>query len=138
MKTTQIGRLVVVLLGMVMVGPLQAEKRQPSQEVLMAKPVTLPDNRIVARVIRVEFPMGFKTARHIHEGPGPRYVLAGKVKIIDKDGTRVYHPGEVFWETGEPMVAENAADATTVLLIFEMVPQKATERTDRIIVIQPK
>ncbi len=134
----QITRLAIVLLSVLMMaGPLQAEKLLPSQEVLLAKPVTLAANQIVARVIRIEFPVGFKTPKHIHEGPGPRYVLMGKVKIVDKDGERVYHPGEVFWETGEPMLAENAADTETVLLIFEMTPQKTQERTGRI-VIQPK
>jgi quercetin dioxygenase-like cupin family protein len=124
------------LLTVLTAGTLQAEEGSPSQQVLMAKPLILADNRIIVRVIRVEFPPGFKTPRHIHEGPGPRYVLAGKIKIADKDGVRVYSPGEVFWETGEPMVAENAADTSAVLLIFEVAPQKPLMQGK--VVIKPK
>ncbi|GAB6067661.1 hypothetical protein JCM13664_09790 [Methylothermus subterraneus] len=135
--SAQVSRLLVFLLSALVVKPLQAEKALPSQEVLLSKAVTLASKQIVTRVVRVEFPVGFKTPRHIHEGPGPRYVLAGKVKIADKSGVRVYQPGEVFWETGEPMVAENAADTPAVLLIFEVTPQGPQERAGKS-VIQPK
>ncbi|BCX80969.1 hypothetical protein MIT9_P0547 [Methylomarinovum caldicuralii] len=111
----------------------------PQRDVLLARPVTLPDTHIVTRVIRVTFPPGFRTPEHIHKGPGPRYVLSGEIRIIDKEGTKIYRQGQVFWETGKPMVAENAA-GETVLLIFEMAPEKQAESTPRRrkIVIRPQ
>ncbi len=111
--------------------------KMPEREILMAKPVTLPGNRVVAKVIRVHFPVGFKTPEHIHKGPGPRYVLQGKMKIVDKNSTEVYGPGEVFWETGEPMVAENAGEGEAVLLIFEMAPPTKKTKPKKI-VIKPR
>lgn len=112
----------------------------PQRDVLLIRPVTLPDTHIVTRVIRVTFPPGFRTPEHIHKGPGPRYVLSGEIRILDKEGTRIYRQGQVFWETGEPMVAENTAAGETVLLIFEMAPEKQAESPRRRgkIVIRPQ
>ncbi len=112
----------------------------PQRDVLLSRPVTLPDTHVVTRVIRVTFPPGFRTPEHIHQGPGPRYVLSGRIRVIDREGSKIYRQGSVFWETGEPMVAENAADGETVLLIFEMAPVKATETPRRRgkIVIRPQ
>lgn len=92
----------------------------PESEVLLAKPVTLPSQQIVAKVIRIRFPVGFKTPEHIHKGPGPRYVLQGRVRITDRQSSEVYGPGQVFWESGAPMFAENAGEEVAELLIFEM------------------
>ncbi len=115
-----------------------AGQSMPERQVLMSRPVTLQSNRVMTKVIRVEFPKGFRTPEHIHKGPGPRYVLQGRIRIIDQTGTRVYGPGEVFWETGDPMVAENVAEGTTILLIFEMAPHKTPERSRGKIVIRPR
>lgn len=117
-----------------MAGAREDKAKMPEREVLIAKPVALPGNRVVAKVIRVHFPKGFKTPEHIHKGPGPRYVLQGKMKIVDKNSTEVYCPGEVFWETGEPMVAENAGDGEAVLLIFEMAPPAEKKRHKKIVI----
>ncbi|WP_022948842.1 cupin domain-containing protein [Methylohalobius crimeensis] len=130
---------VFALLGCLNAGLLQAQANMPERTVLFAKPTTLTDNRIVTRVIRVEFPVGFKTPEHIHKGPGPRYILSGKVRIVDQEGTHIYDQGEVFWETGEPMIAENAAEGKTVLLIFEMTPrEKAAPNRWNKITIRPQ
>ena len=131
-------RCVATVLLALIAEPLLAGQSMPAREILMARPLTLPGNEVTAKVIRVEFPKGFRTPEHIHKGPGPRYVLGGKIRIIDKSGTRVYGPGEVFWETGEPMVAENAADGVTVLLIFEMAPQEKTPKPKGKIIIRPQ
>lgn len=129
--------LFFILSGSLISGPLLGQQGMPDKKVLLTKSVTLPANHLVAKVVRIEFPEGFRTPEHIHKGPGPRYVLQGKVKIIDKDGTRIYAPGEVFWETGEPMVAENVADGSTVLLIFEMAPVESGRKKPGKIIIKP-
>ncbi len=113
----------VFLLG-VTTAPVLAGQSMPEKKVLMSRIVSLPSNRVVAKVIRIEFPRGFRTPEHIHQGPGPRYVLEGRIRISDRQGSHLYGPGEVFWETGDPMVAENAATGVTTLLIFEMAPQR--------------
>lgn len=118
----------IVCLTGLMTGSLMAGQDMPQRKLLMAKEVTLPINQITAKVIRIEFPPRFRTPEHIHKGPGPRYVLQGKIRIIDQEGTHLYGPGEVFWESGEPMVAENASEGATTLLIFEMTPQSSLKR----------
>lgn len=96
----------------------------PAREVLLAKPVQLPSPDIFAKVIRVSFAPGVKTPLHTHEGPGPRYVLKGEITIEDHGQTYTYKAGQVFWETGEPMVAGNRGKEEAVMVIFEMAPAK--------------
>ena len=95
-----------------------------SRELLLKKHVTLPAKDIDTNVIRVRFPKAYKTPLHTHEGPGPRYVLKGKLKIEDSGQTNVYGPGEVFWETGAEMTVENVGKGEAEIIIFEMAPAK--------------
>jgi quercetin dioxygenase-like cupin family protein len=75
-----------------------------------------------ARVIRVHFPSGYKTPMHTHEGPGPRYVLKGKVRVEDNGKTQVYGPGDVFWETGAAMTVQSVSGDDAEMVIFEIAP----------------
>jgi len=95
----------------------------PPKETLLEKSVELSSNKIHARVFRILLPKGFKTPQHIHNGPGPRYVVKGRVKIEEGGQTQEYGPGQVFWESGATMTAENVSDGEAELLIFEIAPQ---------------
>jgi quercetin dioxygenase-like cupin family protein len=95
-----------------------------SRELLLKKHVSLPAKDIDTNVIRVKFPKAYKTPLHTHEGPGPRYVLKGKLKIEDSGQINVYGPGEVFWETGAEMTVENVGKGEAEIIIFEMAPAK--------------
>lgn len=111
----------VLLSGLTL--PVLAEEA-PTREVLLAKPVQLPDPAIFAKVVRVSFPPGVKTPLHTHEGPGPRYVLKGEITVEDHGQTATYKAGQVFWETGEPMIAGNRGKETAVMVIFELAPHQ--------------
>lgn len=91
---------------------------------LLEKSVQLPTNPVNTKVIRVSFPPAFKTPLHTHEGPGPRYIIAGKLKVADKSGEKTYTTGQVFWETGEQMTIENIGQTSAEIVIFEMAPIK--------------
>jgi quercetin dioxygenase-like cupin family protein len=78
-------------------------------------------------VFRIILPRGFKTPQHLHEGPGPRYVVKGRVKIEEGGQVQEYGPGQVFWESGAIMTAENLSEGEAELIVFEIVPHKATE-----------
>jgi quercetin dioxygenase-like cupin family protein len=93
-----------------------------SRENLLKKRVTLSSKEIDTQVIRVRFPKAYKTPLHTHEGPGPRYVLKGKLKVEDSHQSSVYVAGEVFWETGEAMTIENVGKGEAEIVIFEMLP----------------
>ena len=94
----------------------------PPRETLLAKSVNLPSASVNAKVVKVKFPPGYKTPLHTHEGPGPRYVLKGKVTIEDHGKAFTFKAGETFWETGEEMTAANAGTEEAEMLIFEMAP----------------
>ncbi len=99
---------------------LAEEPKIPPRQVLLEKPVEFPTNKLNTRVIRVTFPQGYKTPLHTHEGPGPRYVLKGKVRIEEGGQTHEYGPGEVFWESGQWMTAENVGQGDAEVLIVEL------------------
>lgn len=89
---------------------------------LLENQVELPSKSISAKVIRVTFPPAFKTPMHTHEGPGPRYVVKGKLKVTEDGKVNTYSIGEVFWESGKMMSVENVGNGTAELIIFELAP----------------
>ena len=95
-----------------------------TRQLLLKKKVTLPANTVESKVIRVQFPKGYKTPVHTHEGPGPRYVVKGKLRVEDSGENHVFSAGEVFWETGEAMTVENIGGGEAEIIIFEMAPAK--------------
>lgn len=108
------------------VTPANAEQAtaKASRELLLKKPVDLPSKRVETKVIRVHFPVGYKTPAHSHDGPGPRYVLKGKLRVEDAGETRTYAAGDVFWETGATMTVENVGGSEADIVIFELAPAK--------------
>ena len=104
--------------------PVVAAEDMPksSSEVLFEQPVTLPSREINAKVRRVTFPVGYKSPLHTHKGPGPRYILKGSVEVVEGGTTATYHAGEVFWESGIEMTAENVGDTEAEIVIFELLP----------------
>ncbi|MGI9212570.1 MAG: cupin domain-containing protein [Methylococcaceae bacterium] len=99
---------------------LADEVKMPPRQILLEKATELPANQITARVIRVVFPQGYKTPLHTHEGPGPRYVLRGRIKVEESGQVQEYGPGEVFWETGQWMTVENISEGEAEMVIFEL------------------
>jgi quercetin dioxygenase-like cupin family protein len=99
-----------------------AAQQQPPQQVLLDQMVELPSNKVHVKVRRVTLPANFKTPQHTHAGPGPRYVLSGKVKIVEGGKTNTYGPGDVFWESGIPMTAETLGGEKADIVIFELLP----------------
>lgn len=112
-------------LVIVVLNPVYAkEKPQFQRKVLSAHKVELPSNQVNAKTIKVTFPPAFKTPEHVHEGPGPRYVVKGKLKVIEGDHVGVYSAGDTFWETGSLMSVENVGNGPAELIIFELAPVK--------------
>jgi quercetin dioxygenase-like cupin family protein len=100
------------------------EPQMPPRKVLLEKAVDFPANKLNTRVIKVIFPQGYKTPLHTHEGPGPRYVVKGRVRIEESGQSHEYGPGEVFWETGQWMTAENVGEGEAELVIVELATPK--------------
>ncbi|MDO9140021.1 MAG: cupin domain-containing protein [Methylobacter sp.] len=126
-KISSTKALPVVLIALLLspLAPVAAqEKTGMNRAVLLEKELQLPSPNIDAKVIRVTFPFGFKTPWHTHEGPGPRYVVKGQLKVVEGGKENTYAAGDVFWETGALMSVENVGDAEAELIIFELAPVK--------------
>lgn len=125
MKTSRYLKLLLVPALAVSAAAVRSfEKPGMQRSLLMENKVQLPHNVISAKTMRVVFPPLFKTAWHTHEGPGPRYVVRGELKVSEGDKTAVYKTGDVFWETGKLMAVENAGAEPTELIVFELAPVK--------------
>lgn len=124
---------IVLILGLSVYGAesssTYAEETPPMvpRQVLLKKTVPLSADTVETRVIRVQFPSGYKTPLHTHEGPGPRYVLKGRLRVEDSGERRVYGPGDVFWETGSAMTIENIAGGDAEIVIFELAPVRSRQ-----------
>jgi quercetin dioxygenase-like cupin family protein len=94
-----------------------------SKELLFENKTALKSNRIHAKMIRITFPPHYKSPWHTHQGPGPRYILKGSLKITEGKQVNTYSAGEVFWESGQRMRAENLSNEEAELVLFELVPQ---------------
>ncbi|MGZ5055300.1 MAG: cupin domain-containing protein [Methylobacter sp.] len=100
------------------------DKTSPNRTILLEKKLELSSPNINTKMIRVEFPPTFKTPWHTHEGPGPRYVVKGTLKVVEGGKANTYSAGQVFWESGELMSVENVGDGTAEAIIFELAPNK--------------
>jgi len=103
---------------------VSAQEKALNRSTLLSNKVELPSTNIDAKVIRVTFPPAFKTPWHTHEGPGPRYIVKGKLKVVEEGKTNTYTVGDVFWESGHLMSVENMGDDSAELIIFELAPVK--------------
>lgn len=116
--------VVLLMLLFLVVEAVSAEETKSGliRTPLLENAVELPSKSVNAKVIRVTFPPAFKTPWHTHEGPGPRYVVKGKLKVTEDGKVNTYGIGEVFWESGKSMQVENVGKDTAELIIFEMAP----------------
>ncbi len=86
------------------------------------KVVDLPSKKVNVVIRHVKLPVGFKTPAHTHKGPGPRYILKGAQEVVEGEVTTTVSAGEVIWESGAVMTAENIADIPTELIAVQLLP----------------
>jgi quercetin dioxygenase-like cupin family protein len=90
-------------------------------DALVAAEVTLGDAS-VARLDRVDFPPGGIAYRHVHPGPGIRYLLHGQL-TIDRGATRTYSPGDAWFEgADDPVLATASAIEDTAFVRLLLLP----------------
>ena len=127
-KTIKSAGLVLVTLTALFFINIQTISAQENpainRTILLENKLELPSNNVNAKIIRVTFPFAFKTPWHTHEGPGPRYVVKGKLKVIEGGKTNTYSAGDVFWESGHLMSVENIGEDSAEIIIFELAPVK--------------
>ena len=88
----------------------------------------------IARLDRVDFPPGGVAYRHVHPGPGIRYLLHGQLTIDRGDGEpHTHRAGEAWLEGAEdPVLATAAATENTAFVRVLLLPAEwAGRRTIR-------
>jgi quercetin dioxygenase-like cupin family protein len=85
----------------------------------------------IVRCDRIDFALGGVAHRHVHPGPGIRYLLHGEIEIETKGGTTVYRPGEPWFEPGpEPVRARASPHVETSFVRTLVLPAEwAGKRT---------
>jgi len=77
----------------------------------------------IVRCDRVDFPPGGIAYRHVHPGPGIRYLLAGGIGIETEGHTTAYGPGGAWFESGpEPVLARASAHLETSFVRVMLLP----------------
>jgi quercetin dioxygenase-like cupin family protein len=91
-------------------------------------------NGWVARLDRIDFPPGGIAYRHVHPGPGIRYLLHGELTIDRGDGEpHRYSAGEAWFEgADDPVLATASATDDTAFVRVLLLPEEwAGKRTIR-------
>ena len=88
----------------------------------------LPDGPVHVRAETVLLPAGFRS-RHLHGGPTFNAVESGTIEIEDMLGTKVYRPGDFFFEPADhPHEIRVLTDAR--LDVVRLLPPGAPETTE--------
>jgi hypothetical protein len=94
-------------------------------DALLAAEVELdPATRWIARRDTVAFPPGGVAYRHVHPGPGIRYLLAGALTIESPDGTHTYRAGEAWFEGADFPVVATAGEEETAFVRVLLLPRE--------------
>ena len=84
----------------------------------------------VVRLDRVDFPPGGIAYRHVHPGPGIRYLLHGELTIDRSDGDpRTHRGGEAWFEgAGDPVLATASTTEDTAFVRVLLLPEEWSGR----------
>ncbi|WP_323794592.1 cupin domain-containing protein [Nisaea sp.] len=87
-------------------------------------PLSIAPGEVVFRLDTVGFPSGAVAYRHVHPGPGYRYLIKGALEIrSDHDSTEIT-PGEVWFEdTNSPVTAFNVTDGESQFVRAHLLPR---------------
>ncbi|WP_420402361.1 cupin domain-containing protein [Nisaea sp.] len=84
----------------------------------------LAPGEYVFRLDTVGFPPGAIAYRHVHPGPGYRYLVEGALEIRTDDHSTAIAPGEAwFEETNSPVTAFNVPDRESRFVRAHMLPR---------------
>jgi len=107
--------------------------REPPVDPLIAAEVQLGAGWI-ARLDRVDFPPGGVAYRHVHPGPGIRFLLHGELTIDRGDGDpHAYRAGEAWFEGADDAVLATASSTedTAFVRVLLLPAEWAGKRTIR-------
>jgi quercetin dioxygenase-like cupin family protein len=130
--------------GLAHVAPAQVEGEALSWRVLDEQdeaPGALLDAPVVLdattewlmRCDRVDFEPGAVAHRHVHPGPGIRYLLRGRITIDSEGRVDTYGPGQAWFERGpDPVLATTSPNEPSAFVRVLLLPVAyAGQRTIR-------
>ena len=95
----------------------------PEEAALAAEVDPDPHGEWLLRCDRVEFPPGGVAYRHVHPGPGIRYLLYGTLRIDAEGGSHTYGPGQAWFEGAEyPVLATADESVETAFVRVLLLP----------------
>ena len=103
-----------------------------AQGALLSAAVELDDaTEWLMRCDRVDFEPGGIAYRHVHPGPGIRYLLFGAITIDSLGAEHTLGPGEAWFERGpDPVLATTAPDEPSAFVRVMLLPVEwAGQRT---------
>ena len=82
------------------------------------------------RCDRVGFPKGGIAYTHVHQGPGIRYCLEGRIEIETEGSKQQYGPGEPWFESGSsPVLAPTSKETETAFVRCFVLPRSCKGRS---------
>ncbi len=76
------------------------------------------------RCDKVSFPKGGIAYTHIHQGPGIRCCLEGRIRIETQGQSHSYGPGEAWFENGsDPVLAPTSEETETTFVRCFILPR---------------
>jgi quercetin dioxygenase-like cupin family protein len=92
-------------------------------ESVLAGPLTELNGRYKLRVTELVLAAGGQVGAHHHAGPGIRQVTDGVMTYVLPEETRLYGPGDFFFESGDVThTAQNKTNAPMTHILFEILP----------------
>ena len=96
----------------------------PASQLLARHDISVSEDEVLLRLDQVRFPPGATAWRHVHPGPGIRYLVAGQLELTSDHGCEVARPGQAWFEAeNSPVRAVADADlAETSFVRFMVLP----------------
>lgn len=98
----------------------------PSSRLLSRQMISLTEPEVLLRLDQVTFPPGAVAYRHVHPGPGIRFLAAGQLEIIADHHVEQATPGHAWFEAANSpvkAVAHSSAPETSFIR-FMVLPVK--------------
>ncbi|MDA8870650.1 cupin domain-containing protein [Rhizobiaceae bacterium] len=107
-------------------------------EVVLEAAFDFGERQALIRLDQVSFPPGARAYRHIHPGPGIRYLTAGRLEIASDHDITVMEAGDAWFEEALSPVQATAADVPHTSFIRLLVLPAAFEGKSTISLLDPK
>jgi quercetin dioxygenase-like cupin family protein len=96
----------------------------PASQLLSRQDITVSEDEVLLRLDQVSFPPGATAYRHVHPGPGIRYLVKGQLELISNHGCEIARPGQAWFEAANSPVraVADAALPETSFVRFMVLP----------------